>query len=156
MFRWQRMFKPLIAIWHSLPKALPEDNQLFWLQNQWWSSLGGSLGSALAQLGRVGLVRTNTVCFLVCSSCCKKLLVCLRKNCQYSCNTILVHRFKKVLMLCKFQAVTSHLFFFMWKEIFNGNNEILWPNPQSLLCSIFWSFIGLWVNIGHGNKSTCS
>ena len=49
------------VIWQSLLKAIREDNRRIWLQNQWPSSWG----SALAQLGRVGLASTNTGCCLV-------------------------------------------------------------------------------------------
>ena len=31
-----------------------------------------------------------------------------------------------------------------------------WPKPLSTLRSIFWSFIGLWAKIGHGNRFACS
>ena len=46
---WLQKFKPLPVIWQSLPKAIPEDNRRFWLQNQWPSSWG----HAPAQLGWV-------------------------------------------------------------------------------------------------------
>ena len=65
-FKFESKFKPvpvqvqaiwqLIAIWQLLPKANPEDNWRFWLQNQWPSFWGRSL----AQLGRVGRASTNT------------------------------------------------------------------------------------------------
>ena len=49
-FKFESKVEPLLVICQSLPKAVPEDNWRFWLQIQWPSSLG----SALAQLGRVG------------------------------------------------------------------------------------------------------
>ena len=71
-FRFESKFKPLPVIWQSLsgwirvPKAFPEDNRRFWLQNQWLSSLGRTQ----AQLGLVGLVRSNTRNFQVGGSHC--------------------------------------------------------------------------------------
>ena len=56
-FKFESWFEPLLAIWQSLPKAIPdwEDNRLFWLQNQWQSFWG----YALAQLRLVWLASTK-------------------------------------------------------------------------------------------------
>ena len=48
-FNFESKSKSLQVICKSLPKAIPEDNQRFWLQNQWTSSWG----RAPAQLGLV-------------------------------------------------------------------------------------------------------
>ena len=39
---WVQIWSPC-RIWQSLPKAIPEDNGNFWLQNQWTSSWGSLL-----------------------------------------------------------------------------------------------------------------
>ena len=45
--KFESKFEPLLVIWQSLPKAIPEDDRRFWLRIQWQSSWG----SAPAQLG---------------------------------------------------------------------------------------------------------
>ena len=75
-------FEALPVIWQSLPKAIPENNQRYWLQNQWQSSWG----SAPPQLGLVGLARINTGCFQVGCSCCWPRQACLKKTCYHSCD----------------------------------------------------------------------
>ena len=68
-----------------LLKAVPEDNQRFWLQNQRLSPWG----SAPAQLWLVRLASNNSKCFLVLGSCCWQQLgqqqVHYRKICCLSC-----------------------------------------------------------------------
>ena len=60
-FKFESKFEPLQVIWQSLPKAIPEDNWGFWLQNQWPSIRG----RAPAQLGLVGRASVNTGRFQV-------------------------------------------------------------------------------------------
>ena len=55
----------------------------------------------------------------------------------------------KVLMIYEFWVVMSH-----WQEDFMRTYNQ--PKPHSLLCSIFQSHIGVWVNIRHRNKNRCS
>ena len=55
--KFESKFEPLPVIWQSLPKAVPEENRRFWLQNQCLSSLD----LAPAQLGRVG--RRSSCCW---------------------------------------------------------------------------------------------
>ena len=68
-------------------------------------------------------------------------------------------RVNKVLILWKFWAASSH-FFCMWNEIFNGydrrTGSCCLPKQRPLLRTIFRSFIGLWVEIWHRNKTSCS
>ena len=86
-FKSESKFEPLQAMWQSLPKATPEDNRRFRLQNQWQNSWG----SAPAQLWRIGLVSTNRGCFGVGCSRCWPRPVRLRKTCYHSCDTDLGH-----------------------------------------------------------------
>ena len=65
-FKFESKLEPLQVIWQSLPKAIPEDNRSFWLENQWSSCVG----SAPAQLRLVRWARTNTESFPVGSSRC--------------------------------------------------------------------------------------
>ena len=76
--------------WQSLPKAIPEDNQSFWLQKLFPSSWG----RAPAQLGRVGQASANTGYFQVGSSSCWQLPARLMKTCYHSCDTDSVHNSK--------------------------------------------------------------
>ena len=68
-------------------------------------------------------------------------------------------RVKKVFMLGKFRADTSH-FFFTWNEIFDEIGEMLLPTKAAPIASLnlFGSepAVGLWVEIWHRNKSTFS
>ena len=109
-FKFESKFEPLQVRW----QAIPEDNQKFWLQNQWRSSLG----RALAQLWLVWQASTKTeadaagIDWLA-----WRILPLLRY--WLSSGT------KKALMLCNYWAFVNFLpcwvtFFFMWNEIFNG------------------------------------
>ena len=82
---WVQVWAPaaMPVIWQSLYTAIPEENQSFWLQNQWQSSWGCSP----AQLGLVRWARSNTGCFQVSSSPWGQWPACLRKMCYHSCNT---------------------------------------------------------------------
>ena len=102
-FKFESKFKPLPVIWQSLLNAIPERNWRFWLKNQWLSSWG----RAQAQLGQVGLARTNTGSFQVgCSHCCQ-LPASLRQTCYQSCNTDSVWEWKSI---CKCRTTTCHFF----------------------------------------------
>ena len=71
----------------------------------------------------------------------------------------LISRVNKVLMLCNFLAMTSHLFFHVkWnlKSSMELARSCCRPKQHPLLHSIFLSFIRLWVKIWHRNKTTCS
>ena len=71
----------------------------------------------------------------------------------------LISRVNKVLMLCTFLAMTSHLFFHVkWnlKSSMELARSCCRPKQHPLLHSIFLSFIRLWVKIWHRNKTTCS
>ena len=87
---FESKFEPLPVIWQSLPKAVPEENRRFWLQNQCLSSLD----LAPAQLGRVGRR----------SSCCWQQPARLRKTWCHSFYADSVQEYNKVLMICKFRA----------------------------------------------------
>ena len=64
-------------------------------------------------------------------------------------------RAKKVLMLCKYWAAMSHIFF-MWNENFDGIcRSCCRPKQHPSLSPNFLSVIGLWVKIWHRNKTTC-
>ena len=126
----------------SLPKAIQEDNQRFWMQNQFPSYCA----CALAQLWLVGLASPNTECFLVSCSSCWQRTARLRKTCYHSCNTDLVQERKRFWCLVNFGsavAVTSP-FIFIWNEVFDGMGKKLFITQCSLLCStklstIHWS-----------------
>ena len=69
----------------------------------------------------------------------------------------LCSRVKKVLMLCKFRAATSH-FYFECEMKFSMElaRSCCPPKLCSSLHSIFRSFIGVWVKIWHRNNTACS
>ena len=89
--KFESKFEPLLVIWQSLPKTVPEDNRRFRGQNQRPSSWG----SALAQFGRVGRASTNVGRFRVGGSLCGPRLARLRKTCYHSCDTNLVRESKR-------------------------------------------------------------
>ena len=103
---WDQVWAPACHLAISL-KAIPGGNSRFGGQKQRPSSWG----SFPALLVQVGQASTNMGCFLVRGSCCWPQQACLRTNCSSKVN--------KVLMLCKFWAVTSH-FFFMWNKNLDG------------------------------------
>ena len=73
----------MLVICPSLPKAIPEDNQRFWLKNQW----PRSWGRAQAQHWRVGWASTNTLHFWIAwgrSAATLAVLTCLRSK-GFSC-----------------------------------------------------------------------
>ena len=110
--KFESKFVPLPVIGQSLPKAIPEDNPRFWLQNQ----MPSSWGSALAQVGRVGQASTNTGRFQV---GCSRYWLLPEENVLPLSRYWLSSRVNTVSMISKFrpQGVT---FFFMQNEIFNG------------------------------------
>ena len=64
---------------------------------------------------------------------------------------------KKVLMLCRYQAATmSHLFSCEMKFSMELARRCCQPKQRPSLHSILQSFIGLWVNIWHRNKTAYS
>ena len=88
-FKFESKFKPLPVIWQSLPKAIPEENRRFWLQNQWPSSWGRALGR-VRRASTLGLVRwasINTGSFLVGGSRCLPRQARFRITCYHSCYT---------------------------------------------------------------------
>ena len=126
--KFKSKFKPLQVIWQSLPKGILDDNSRFWLQNQWQRSWGSTPAVSRVQHSLGWSDRLAQ--FQVCCSSCWQLPACLRKTCYHSFDTdsvwatlLTLTQFesKKVLMLCKFQAVTSQLFF-MPSEIFGWNS----------------------------------
>ena len=82
-FKFQSKFKPLQVIWQSFPKAVPENNRRFWVQNQ----MPSSWGSTPAQVWLVGVASMNSGSFLVGGSRCGPRQVRLKKTCCHSCNT---------------------------------------------------------------------
>ena len=103
-------------VWQSLSNAIPDNNQMLLLQNQWQSSWG----STLAQLGRVRQASTNTWCFWVCGSCCRQRPASVRKKVL-----LLTAEFwsQKIWMLCKFLAAfTTDL---IWNKSFSCETRIL-------------------------------
>ena len=69
----------------------------------------------------------------------------LRKPCchhSYIVRALAILRVKKVLMLCKFRAMTvtdDRFFFVRWNEIFNGVLENLLPIKAALITIVFFS-----------------
>ena len=119
----------------------------FWLQNQWPSSWG----RAPAQLGRVGLASRRQSLQAATGS--------LEQNMPPFLRYWLTLRVKKVVMICKFRAATSHFFSCEMKfsmELARTPRSCCRPKPRSSLRSIFRSVIGLWVEIWHRNKSVQS
>ena len=109
-FKTESILSP--CFWQSLPKAMPEDNRRFWLQNQWpsfWDSAG---------LRLVWLASTNTGHFWLGCSCCNSAVA--TGSLEEKVLPLLLYwlslRVKKDLMPCKFQAVTIDSFFFMWDK----------------------------------------
>ena len=93
-FKFESKFKPLLFIWQSLLKSVPEDNRRFRGQNrrfrgqnQWPSSWG----STPARLARVGRASTNTGRFRVGSSRCGPR----PKTYCHSCDTDLVRELRR-------------------------------------------------------------
>ena len=63
---------------------------------------------------------------------------------------------KKVLMLCRYLAVTTD-FFFIGNEIsIKWATSCCWSKQRPSLSSILRSFVGLWAKIWHRNKTSCS
>ena len=92
-------------------------------------------------------------------------MACLRKKCHHSCYTDLFWELKTVY--CKFWAVSlwrvtesqchTDNFTMPWCEIrisMDFARTCYWPMLYPSLCSIFQSFIGLWVKIRQRNKSS--
>ena len=144
--------QPLQAIWQSLPKVIWGDNRRIWLPNQWPSSRG----SAPAQLGRVWRASKHREfpsrrqsLRATKGSLEENVLPLLR---YWLCSTV-----KKVLMLCRYWAATSHLFFSCeMKNSMELARSCRRPKQRPSLRSILLSFIGLWVKLWHRNKTACS
>ena len=60
------------------------------------------------------------------------------------------------LMLCKFQATTSHFLFSCEMKFPFELARSCWPKQSLSLLNIFLSVIGLWVKIWYRNKTTSS
>ena len=60
----------------------------------------------------------------------------------------IVSRVQKGVMLCKYRAATSHLFLYEIKFSMELMRSCCQPKQRPILCSIFLSFIGLWVKVG--------
>ena len=150
MFRLQSSSLSLISspwalpvVCQSLPEAIPEGIQRFWLQSRWLSFYG----SAPAQLGQVS---TNTWC---CRAGCGQLQACLRKTCYHSTTLAILTGFEnqKVLMLChckfwEWQVTNSIFFKSMWHhfswwiswEFVTDQRavQIAWLNLTIIHCSL--------------------
>ena len=63
---------------------------------------------------------------------------------------------KKVLMLCRYRAVTTDFFSLEMECPLESAGSCCWPKQRPSLRSILLSFIGLWVKIWHRNKTACS
>ena len=140
--RWSGQVWVWALAWHLAisPKSVPEGNQRFRGQNQ----LPSSWGSSLALLAQVGLASTNTGCFRVCGSSSWRLALSRKIwNMLPLLLTWLSSKVKKVLMLCKFLAATSHFFL---SKISMGCNKFLptkeLPNASEVH-SIFLLVVGL-------------
>ena len=148
---FESKFEILPVIWQSLPKAIPEVNQRFWLQDLRPSSWGSS-GTAWA--GRTA--STNTGHFLVGGSCCRQRQACLRKTCYCFCRNWLSLRVKIVIMVCRYKPATSLYFSCEMKFSMESATGCCRPKQHPFLCLIFLSVIGLSVKIWHRNKTSCS
>ena len=60
----------------------------------------------------------------------------------------LISRVQKGVMLCKYRAASSHLFLYEIKFSMELMRSCCQPKQRPILCSIFLSFIGLWVKVG--------
>ena len=123
---WVQVWAPVGHLAISL-KAVPEGNQRFRGQNQQPSSWG----SSLALHGQVGLASTNTGCFQSllqsAASHCRQQPASLRKTCYHSCDIDSVQRVKKILMFCKFPALTSVFFSCEIKFSMESARSCCWP-----------------------------
>ena len=147
---WVQVWAPAGRLAIS-PKAVREDNlnRRFRGQNQRPSSWG----SPPALLVLVGLASTNTGRFRVCSSRWWQRQAGLRKTCYHSCDTDSAQQSKRFSIL----GSNESLFFLSEMKVsMESARSCCRPNPRPLLCSIFLSVIGPWVNLWHGNKTACS
>ena len=106
-FKIESTFEPIPVIWQSIPKAV---QAIQGLEGKFNGQALGAAPRAQAQLVRVGWASTNTRSFLVSGSPCWPRKARLKKTCYHSRDTDSV-RVKKVLMLCRYRAATSHFFF---------------------------------------------
>ena len=131
-FKFESKFEPLPVIWQSTPKAIPEDNWRFWLQNQ-WPSASGSAPAQLSPAQTQGVSESAAVAagrdLLTWGEAVLPLLLYW-----------LSPSIKKMLMLCRYRAPTSHFFVvvkwnFRWKW-----REVVAEQIASLNLSIIhWS-----------------
>ena len=151
-FKFKPKFEHLQVVWQSLPMAIPEDHWRVWLQNQWLSSWG----SAPAQLGlarRASTAKHKDRAF-------PSLLQWLWPRQARLRKKVLAH-----LQYWHSSRVKKVSFFGAWQQILISYDMkfpmkfarlCYRPKQRSLLCSIFQSFVGLLVKIGHWNESACS
>ena len=85
--KFESKFKPLPVIWQLLPKAIPEENCRFWLQNQWPSSCS----SVSAQAPTQGFFESAAVS----AGTAWQQQACFRKKCYHSCATDLLLKSKR-------------------------------------------------------------
>ena len=107
-FKFESKFEPLPVIWQSLWRLFQKIIEGLG-EKSTAKHLGASWGRSPALLARVGRVSTNTGRFQVCWSRCWLQQAHLRKTC-YHLWYWLSSRVNKVLILCKFQAATSQIF----------------------------------------------
>ena len=119
---------------------------------------GCSWGCAPAQLWQVRLQSTNTEFQSLLPSLCLKTGLLEEKVVSFL-QYWLPSRVNKVLMLFKFWAVMIYWpqIFFLWEMKFDGFCKNLLQTKAVLITTInLLSLTGLWVKIGHRNKSACS
>ena len=147
-FKFEYKFEPLQVIWESLPKAIPEDNRRFWLRNQWPSSWGRSP----AQLARVGRANTHRDY----PSRRQSPRAATGSTCNYSCDTDSVPESKRFQCFLNFGPRRVTFFSCEMRFSMELARCCCRPKQRPSLCSIVWSFIGLWVEMWHRNKTACS
>ena len=128
-FKFESKFEPLIVrwpvqvIWQSFPKAIPEDIRRFWLQNQWprscgplWQRSGTSWSDWTCKHEHRAFSSQRQSLLAATGSLEENVLPLLR---YWLSSTV-----KKVLMLCRYRAATSHFFFhakrnfrWNWREV---------------------------------------
>ena len=134
-FKFESKFEPLQVIWQSLPKAVPEDNRRFRGQNQWPSSWGR------APAGRTGEHKHRA--FPSLRQSLRAATGSLEENVLPLLRYRLSSRVKKVLMLCRYRAVTTDFFSLEMECPLESAGSCCQPKPRPSLRSVLRSFIGL-------------
>ena len=124
---------------HLVLKAIPEDNQRFWLQSQWPSSciFGQRVGTAQA----CQIASTNTGPFQIGCSRCWLLLFCFRKKYYHSYDidlNLVYHLESKTVkkINCFTHFVQWQQTFSRWKWNINGFRKNLLQTKAALMASI--------------------